>query len=244
MKPVVYIVALITFFATLGGGFFALRFRDRTHKILGFVAGVLLGVVAFELLPEIFELVHTSGFGAVWPMIALLAGFLTFHIVEKLSAMHGAHEDEYGKHSHRILGKFSATGLVLHSLFDGLSIGLGFQINPQLGLVIALAVIAHDFTDGFNTVSIMLRHKNSTRAAKLFLIADAIAPVIGVFLASIWQVPAWFLVLYLGFFAGFLLYLSAADILPEAHSKHPSKITLLLTVLGILFVLLITRVLT
>ena len=45
-----------SFGSTLGGGLFALRFRDRLHYLLSFTAGVLLGVVSFEVLPEIFEL--------------------------------------------------------------------------------------------------------------------------------------------------------------------------------------------
>ncbi len=244
MRPIVYIIAFVAFLATLGGGFFALKVKDNMHRILGFVAGVLLGVFAFEVLPEIFSLVHENNFSAIWPMIALVMGFLTFHIIEKLSAIHGAHEDEYGKHHHPHLGKFSALALIVHSLFDGISIGIGFQINPQVGLLIALAVIAHDFTDGFNTVSIMLRHKNTDIWAKVFLLGDALAPVVGVLLATVLHVPEWFLLIYLGFFAGFLLYLSAADILPEAHSKHPSRVTLFLTVLGVIFVLVVTRFIT
>lgn len=49
------------------------------------------------------------------------------------------------------------------------------------------------------------------------------------------------LALYLGFFAGFLLYISAADILPEAHSKHSSTLTIALTMLGAAFIFLVTR---
>jgi ZIP family zinc transporter len=49
------------------------------------------------------------------------------------------------------------------------------------------------------------------------------------------------LVIYLGFFAGFLLYISTSEILPEAHSKHSSYLTILLTILGLLTMFLVTR---
>ena len=48
------LLSLATFASTLGGGLFALRFRDRLHYLLSFTAGVLLGVVSFEVLPEVF----------------------------------------------------------------------------------------------------------------------------------------------------------------------------------------------
>ena len=55
------LAAALTFFSTCFGGLFALRFRDRLHFILSFTAGVLLGVVSFELLPEIFRLAQRAG---------------------------------------------------------------------------------------------------------------------------------------------------------------------------------------
>jgi ZIP family zinc transporter len=62
---------------------------------------------------------------------------------------------------------------------------------------------------------------------------DAIAPVIGVLVASVLSPSDGVLALYLGAFAGLLTYLATADILPEAHAHHPSRITLLMTVLGV-----------
>ena len=71
---------------------------------------------------------------------------------------------------------------------------------------------------------------------------DALAPVLGAASTRLFHVSEAVLLVYLGFFAGFLLYIGAADILPEAHSKHPSRLTVLLTVLGAIFIYLITRI--
>src|SRR6185295_10761734 len=95
-------------------------------------------------------------------------------------------------------------------------------VNSAIGILIAIAVISHDFTDGMNTVSLMLNHKNTDKKAKLFLFITALTPVLGVASTLFFSVPEYFLYLYLGFFAGFLLYIGAADILPEAHSEHSS----------------------
>ncbi len=152
-------LACSTFLSTLLGGIVALKNRDRLHRILGLTAGVILGVIAFELLPEIFEIVHQQGIDSTWPMIALVLGFLVFHIAEKTIAMHHAHDEEYQDHKHPKIGLASASALVGHSFLDAVGIGLGFQ----------------------------------------------------------------------------------SDILPEAHSKHPSKLTMLLTVLGVVFMFVVTR---
>src|SRR3712207_4008588 len=149
MTPV--LVASITFVSTALGGLFALRHRDRLHRILGFTAGVLLGVVAFDLLPEIDELAPPPGTAFRVPMVALVTGFLTFHVIEKLTIIHAAHEAEYAPghhHEHPQLGVISALALSAHSFFDGVGIGLAFQVSPGVGFAVALAVIAHDFSDG------------------------------------------------------------------------------------------------
>src|ERR1700675_352516 len=76
-------LALGTLFSTCAGGLFALKFRDRLHYILSFTAGVLLGVVSFDILPEIFSLAHSQAIDATGAMIALVVGFLLFHGLEK-----------------------------------------------------------------------------------------------------------------------------------------------------------------
>jgi len=108
MVRMVIVLALSTFVSTLLGGLFALRNRDRLHLVLGFTAGVILGVVAFDVLPEIARLSRTTGTSFSTPMIALVAGFLFFHLVEKSIVIHHAHESEYGAHSHPTVGLASA----------------------------------------------------------------------------------------------------------------------------------------
>jgi len=166
---------------------------------------------------------------------------LVFHILEKSISIHHAHEGEYAEHKHPHIGMASALALIGHSFMDGVGIGLGFQVGTGVGLLVALAVISHDFTDGMNTISLMLNHKNTTGKAKMFLWFDALAPVLGAASTLLFAISPNFLVLYLGFFAGFLLYIGASDILPEAHSKHSSWLTIFLTVLGAALIFLITR---
>ena len=236
-------LAFTTFVSTTLGGLFAIGNRDRLHRILGFTAGVLLGVVAFDLLPEIFSLTNETSTDITRPMIALVFGFLVFHIIEKLTIIHSAHEGEYAHgHRHPRLGVVSALALSGHSFFDGVGIGLAFQVSTAIGLAVALAVIAHDFSDGLNTVTLMLVNGNSTRRSLWLLLLDATTPLVGAASTLLFHLSNRQLLLYLGFFAGFLLYIGASDILPEAHAQHPSRLTLALTILGTLFIFMVTRV--
>lgn len=211
------------------------------HTLLGFTAGVILGVVAFDLLPEIFELLDQQHTKPIAAMIALVVGFLAFHIVEKSILIHHNHESEYEIHHHPHVGVASAIALIGHSFLDGIGIGLGFQAGTGVGIAVAIAVIAHDFSDGLNTVNLMLLNKNNAKRTRLFLLFDALAPVLGAFSTILFSIPDSALVLYLGFFAGFLLYIGASEILPEAHSKKSSYSTILLTIAGVVFMYAVTQ---
>ena len=226
------VLAVGTFFSTSLGGLFALRHRDRLHLILGFSAGVILGVVAFDLLPEISALSESTHISFTTPMIALVCGFLGFHIVEKGLLLHNAHEGEYGNHHHPTVGVVSALALAGHSFADGVAIGLAFQVSHAVGWTVGIAVLGHDFADGLNTVSLMLTNGNDRARALKLLALDALMPLAGVAVTLFFTVPDSGLLIYLGVFAGFLLYIGASDVLPEAHAKHPSRLTLVFTVLG------------
>lgn len=233
--------SLAAFFSTFIGGLFAARFKDKLHLIMSFTAGVLLGVVSFDIFPEIFSQLQEYNFKVIEPMMALVIGFLFFHTLEKVLLIHHSHETEYADHKHPKVGIFSALALTGHSFMDGIGIGLGFQINPAVGLLVAIAVISHDFTDGMNTVTLMLNSNNTIKKAKTFLLLDALAPVLGALSTLFFKLSPHFLILYLGVFAGFLLYIGVSDILPEAHSKHSSLTMIGLTTLGAVFIFLITR---
>lgn len=234
-------LGIATFISTLIGGYFSIKNQDKLYRVMAFTAGAILAVVFFDIFPEIFDLVKENNFNFISVMISLVAGFLFFHILEKSILIHHHHEGDYKDHKHPHVGIVSSLALIGHSFMDGVGIGLGFQISPAIGFAVAIAVISHDFTDGMNTVNLLLHHKNSDKRAKLFLIFDALAPILGIFSTLFFVISNKFLVLYLGFFAGFLLYISASDILPEAHEKNSSYKTILLTIFGILFIFAITR---
>ncbi len=238
-----FIFIFLTFVSTFLGGLFGLKHKDKMHLILGLTAGIILGVLAFDIFPEIINLIQKTGVSSTVPMIALVVGFMLFHTAEKFLLIHHSHEEDYGPHTHPTVGRFQALALAGHSLLDGVAIGLGFQISGPVGILVAVAVISHDFSDGLNTVSRMIVHKNTNKQALKFLFIDAIAPVLGGISTLFFTLSEKSLLIYLGFFAGFLLYIGVSDVLPEAHSEHSSRKTVLMTAIGVLFIFLITRVL-
>ena len=237
------VIAICTVFSTALGGVVAMRARDRMHLVLGLSAGVLLGLVAIDLLPEVYRLWATTP-GAdqkvPWTMVAFVGGFLILHVIERAAGVHEPADHDYGDHAHDLAGSLGALGLIGHSLLDGLAIGLAFHVNSSVGWTVGIAVLAHDFADGLNTVTLMRRAGHNRRRAMIALGLDALAPVVGVLIAAVLSPSDQFLALYLGAFAGLLTYLATADILPEAHAHHPSRITLLMTVLGVAFMYVVS----
>lgn len=244
-----YLFAVMAFSATLGGGLAALRVQDRLHLLLGAAAGLMLGVVGFDLLPEAMRLSHHEVFSVPVAALTLVGGFFSVHVLERSLARQGnggadGHVPAHGEQHHgfgvaaaaapdrRSVGLLAGGGLVLHSLLDGVGIGLGFQAGGSVGVAVAIAVIAHDCADGFNTFTITSLYGNARRRALTLLGLDALAPVAGVAVASQLSLSSSVVGGYLGYFAGFLLYLATADILPEAHARHPSRMTLACTVAG------------
>ncbi len=243
------ILSFFTFISTFSGGLFALKNRTRLHYVMSFTAGVLLGVCFFDILPEAFNIIAKQNLDFTPLSIMIVLGFLVFHVLEKSVAIHHIHhhedeyelEEEYINHKHPDVGLVGALGLSFHSFLDGVGIGLGFQVSPRVGLLITVAVIAHDFSDGLNTVTIMLTHKNKTKKAYLLLFIDAVTPILGVASTFLFKIPESVLIMYLGFFVGFLLYIGASDLLPEAHSRHSSWKMVWLTILGAAFIFTVTR---
>jgi ZIP family zinc transporter len=212
-------LALATLIATAAGGLLALRLRERLHWVLGFAAGVLLGVVAFELLPESVEQSRRVGGDGQTALVAVVAGFVLFHGLKRLVLVRQPHAAGTPLQQQRALGTLSSATLVGHSLMDGVGIGVAFQVSPAVGLTVAIAVIAHDFCDGLNTVSLMLLHRHSAASALRMLALDAIAPLLGAVSTLAFTMPPALLAPYLGLFAGFLLSIVAMDIVPQALSR-------------------------
>lgn len=229
LSMTVLLVSLATFVSTLMGGLFALRFRDRLHLILGFSGGAVLGVVLFNLIPESITL--TAGHFAMPSTMAVLAlGFLAYMMLDRAVALHGGPDGAVASTQRR--GVLGAGILCVHSFLDGFFIGLAFKVSVTVGTVVAVAVLVHDFSDGINTVGLILKNKGSPGKAIRWLLMDAMAPVLGAASTLLFTLKGPTLGLGLAGFAGFFLYIGASDLVPESYHQHARGLTTVMTVLG------------
>lgn len=229
-------VALGACCATLGGGALALRMRDQLHLILGFSAGAVIGVAFFDLLPEAVKL-GSSTFAPSTVLATAAVGFFGYTVLDRLILLH-AHQ-----HDGVILERqwTGAASLSAHSLIDGLAIGLAFRASPAIGIAVAAAVLAHDCSDGMNTVTVVLKNGGAPRQALRWLVTDAVAPVLGAALSLVVSPPDGLMSPVLGLFGGFFLYIGASDLLPESFHAHPKFLTTLTTLLGAAFLYVVIR---
>jgi ZIP family zinc transporter len=238
----VFLLTVAASVAALIGGYTAIRSRHWLNLATSSAAGLVLGLVTFDLLPEVFAITQAEELDPVWPMVALISGFLLFHLFEKFVPLHHASEEKYGPHKHPRLGVARALALTGHSFLDGLSIGVAFQVNAQVGAAVALAVIGHRFADGFDTTSFMLYHNNKLIHIRRWLAAVILMPVFGGLASLAISLSEKTLAVYLSFFAGLLLYIAASNLVPQAHTENKSRLSIALTIAGVILIFFITRV--
>jgi ZIP family zinc transporter len=229
-------LAAVTVLSTLAGGLIALRLARDLTTAIALTGGIVVAVSLFHVLPEAMEQVGDP------QRVGLLvgAGFIAFFLAERFLVLHHRDEPEQAR-AHSRVGALGASGLALHSFIDGLGIGLAFGIDTATGVLVFVAVVAHDFADGLNTVSFVLRQSNDRRQALRWLIVDSLAPLAGAFVGISLNVSEAGLGDLLAAYAGFFLFMGATDLLPHAH-EHPSWRRVALTVVGFCAILAVSRI--
>ena len=193
-----------------------------------FSAGAVIGVALFDLMPEALSL--GQQFHPISTITAVVAtGFMAYMLLDRSILIFTTKES-----GHR--GHVGAGSLTIHSFLDGIGIGLAFQVSSALGAIVAIAVLAHDFSDGINTVNMSLVGTGKPKIARLWLIADAIAPLIGIGATFLFTVPERSFSIVLALFSGFFLYIGASELLPDSHHRYPRFLTSIMTIFGALVI--------
>jgi len=239
---VVMPIALATCVATAVGGLLAVNFRDRLHLVLGFSAGAVIAVAFFDLLPEALE-TGRPFYGSIEILTTMALGFFAYVLLDRIVLLHD-HEAHHGHHDHGSSrrGFLGAGSFSAHSFLDGFAIGIAFQASRAVGIVVAVAVLVHDFSDGLNTVNVVLKNGGDRKGALRWLAIDAFAPVAGAAASLLVVFPQSALAQILALFSGFFLYIGASDLLPESHHAHPRFFTTFATLLGAATLYAVTRI--
>jgi zinc transporter ZupT len=251
MKLVPLLLSLLPVCSTLLGGYIVYRWKRDLHPWLSLSGGVLLGVAFLDLLPEALEYGETAGLAVVSILGTTLLGIVLFHLLDRIFSVHAHHEDAHGqleepcdnaRHT-KTKTWAKAGGMIVHSFFDGLVIGGGFAVDVNLGLLVTLAVIMHDFSDGMSIVTVLRNglHDATHRIILPFLMLGALAPFAGSLVGMLIAPSVTILALLLALFAGFFTFLALSELLPQAHAgpRAPHRLSLALTIVGILIVVFV-----
>jgi zinc transporter ZupT len=236
------LLSILTFFSTAVGGLLALHRRHQLNLVMGFAAGLLLATAVLDLLPDALEIVHQSGQSDVEGVfLGMALGFLAFYGIDEFVHRGAAgHEIPEQKAA---FGAVAALGLTLHSFLDGLAIGSAFRVNSTIGILVAIAVIAHDFGDGVSTVAVVLGSRGGVRTSVGWLLADAAAPVVGAGAAQLLPLSQALTADLLGFFAGSFVFVGAAHLLPEAAQEQNRPWLFVSVSAGFGFIFVVTHML-
>ncbi len=202
--------------------------ESHTRYIIGLAAGTMLGAVFFEMLPEL----HPAD------SIYIGVGFFVFYLLERLTMIHSCGEYECTSEVHRI-GWLPVLGMASDNIIDGIGIAIAYIINPLAGIIVALSVIVHEIPQGLTT-TILLKRSGQKKTAILFaLAAESILYPVGASLAFL--IPNAFNSAILAVVTGDFLYISASDLLPDAHKKFNIKV-ILAVLLGAVLVMIIESI--
>lgn len=208
--------------------------RKYSHIFISFAAGVLMAAAFLHLIPESMEL-NPNG------LALTLLGFLIFYLLEHFIVLHCYHEADYKS---KALSRITVLGIGLHSLIDGIAIGIGFEISQSIGLITTVAVILHELPEGITTLSILFHTGIEKTKALIYSFAVALATPIGAILTYFFinRVSESFLGSLLALAAGSFVYIAASDLVPETHEKF-SKFNAFILLLGVVFVFLVGNLL-
>lgn len=193
--------------------FFEQDVRTRVVPwLVSYAVGTLLGAALLNLVPEALENVEAGA-----ALGTLLAGIITFFVLEKLVLWRHCHEDE-DCHVHRSTVPLVIIGDAVHTFVDGIVIAAATLTSIPLGISTAVAVVMHEIPQEAGDFAILLAAGESRRRAVLLNITSAAGGVLGaaLMLAFGSQAPA--IVPYvLAFAAGNFLYVAMADLIPSLH---------------------------
>ncbi len=240
----------VLFYGSLAGiatllGIYLMRKKQewaikRSHYVNSFAAGLILAIAFFHLIPEAVELSEIAA-----PVIFL--GFFLFYMMENFLVIHSGSELHYHpndpclSHTSSVTGVMAFSGLVLHSLIDGIIIGVGFELSTELGLLAAFAVISHEVPEGITSFALI----NETMPEKASLLSAIVAiatPIGALFsLLFIQNLSDDIIGILLGLAAGTFIYVAASDLIPHTHGNQNFR-TLISFLVGAILIILLSLV--
>ena len=221
--------------ASLAGGvlsvlcaaLFALNARIQwINSLVSYAIGALLGAVFLDILPEAME----TGSSAAAVSGTVLAGILLFFTLEKLLLWRHCHHDDCEVHepdAHGRSGTMIMVGDTFHNFVDGVIIAAAFLVDINLGIVTALAIIAHEIPQEVGDFLILL-HSGYSKAQAFFInVLSSLAMLAGGVLAYFFlQFVQSVVPTLLALAASSMIYVAVADLIPGLHKRTQLRDTI------------------
>ncbi len=237
------------FYSTMAGlatiiGIYAIVLNEKfakkyTHQLMSFAAGILLATAFLHLIPEASELSGEHAF------LYVLAGFCIFYVLESIIMVHAGPELHHISHfkgeGMATSAKMAFIGLLLHSLIDGVIIGVGFEIDPKIGAFATFSIIMHELPEGITTYSLMMLTE-SKKQALMKSWAVALATPLGTIISLLFikDIPENMIGILLALASGTFIYVSASDLIPETHN-HKGNSNIFFLIAGVLVIFLMSH---
>ena len=233
----VFIVSLIS----LVGIFLFLKekvIKKYLFYLVSFAAGSMLGAAFLDLLPEVFK----DGFKEATSLFILL-GIMSFFILEKFLHWHHHHT---GKEEVHVFNYLNTIGDGLHNFLDGAIIAVSFLSSTKLGIVVTIAVVAHEIPQEIGDFAILIYGGWSKLKASIINFLTALTAVLGALFAYFYSGFIENSSLYLTSFAiGGFIYIAGTDLIPEIHKETEIKksgIQFALMIAGILVIFAVSKI--
>jgi zinc and cadmium transporter len=212
---------------SVGAAAFALVLRAAwVPTLVSFAIGTLLGAAFLEVVPHAFEAGDAHQAAG-----AILGGILGFFLLEKLLLWRHSHEHEAGAeprhhHEHARAGALIVVGDTVHNFVDGVLIAAAFLQSPELGLITAVAIVAHEIPQEVGDFLVLLQSGYSrSRAFAMNLVSSCgtlVGGVLGYFTLAGFE--TWESTL-LGIVAASMIYVAVADLIPGLHKRPELRAT-------------------
>lgn len=214
----ILIFTLLGSIASLIGGILLLAKRNLadkfSHLLISFAAGALLAISFFDLMPE-----AAKDSSVEHMLVFTLLGFLGFFILERF--IHFLHNHPYEVTGERRTVPLILTGASLHKVMDGAAIAGTFLINIPLGIITAFAVVGHEIPREMGDFAVMLKRGLKPKKIFLFNFFSSLSAVVGAMLIYIFgRELSTILPSFVAITAGFFIYISASNLIPEIHEKN------------------------
>lgn len=218
-------VIIISLVSLIGVFFLSIqeeRMKKYISLFISLAIGALLGDAFIHIIPESFE----SG-GGVLPGLLIVAGLLSFFIIEKFLHWHH-HAEEHDINEVHPVGKLILFSDGIHNLIDGVIIGASFLVSVPIGIATTIAVVLHEIPQEIGDFAVLLHSGYSKRKALWLNFISALLAVVGVGIVIVFgEIAEYSISWLLPFAAGGFIYIAVADLIPELHKHGSDRVSII-----------------